>query len=653
MLNDYTRVTAKDIHDLVAAAIAEAERHVDGILSVEGERTFSDTLLPLDEISAICRDAHGRGPFMARVHTDPQVRDAASAAEERLDRWQVDLDSRVDLYRALLAYAETDDARALEGERARFLEHRLRDFRRAGMDLPVAQREEVAELRGRLSDVGVAFQRNVDEHADWLDLTREELDGLPDSFVERLSPGDEDGTYRVSLDYPERFPFLFQARRRDLRKALLVKSWNVAVAANRPLLIEALTIRERIADLLGFADWAHYAMEVRMADPAAVEAFYADLVPALTVRAEDELAAMRAMLGDDEGDEGVQAWDPLYYDTQMRIRDYGVDQNEVAEYFPLAQVLDGMLALTAEVFGLRYRRVDDARAWHPDVVAHEILDADTGEHLAHFCTDLHPRPGKYNHAAAFTLVPGRRRPDGAYERPVSAIVANFTRPSADGPSLLKHEEVLTLFHEFGHILHQCLTTAEFVRFSGTSTEGDFVEAPSQIMENWCWEVGVLQRFARHHATGEPIPPRLVDQLVAARDLNEGITQLRQCYYGLLDLAVHTTKGDRDLDALTREAFTVTGLPFPDEPTFFLASFTHLMGGYDAGYYGYLWSRVYGDDMYGRFEEAGVTSPEVGRAYREAILEPGGSEDAEVMLRRFLGREPSNEAFLRRLGLETG
>jgi thimet oligopeptidase len=652
MTNDYTTATAEQVRDIVSAAITAVEQRVEEILAVEGQRTFADTLLPFDEIAALTGDAYGRAPFLARVHPDPDVRAAASAEDERLRRFAVSLDSRTDLHAALLAYAGTDEARALEGSRARLLQHQLRDFRRAGTDLPQEQREEVESLRGRLTEVELAFGRNVDEHEDGLDLTREELDGLPDSFVERLSPGEAPGTYRVSLDYPERYPFLSQARRRDLREVLQRKSWNIAVDQNRPLMSEALEIRDRLATLLGAEDWAHHAMEVRMADPKAVAAFYAELVPPLQARAAAELEVIADLLHEDEGDDVVQIWDTQYYDTQLRRRDYGLDQNEVAEHFPLEQVMDGMFALTSEVFGLRYERVAEARAWHPDVALYEIRDADSDAHIAHFYTDLLPRPGKYNHAAAFTLVPGRLDGDGRYRRPVSAIVANFTPPAGDVPSLLTHTEVITLFHEFGHILHQGLTTAELVRFSGTSTERDFVEAPSQIMENWCWDVGVLQRFARHHRSGEPIPPTMVEQLIAARDLNEGIFQLRQCFYGAIDLAIHTTSEERDLDALTRGAFQVTGLPYP-ESTFFLSSFAHLMGGYDAGYYGYLWSRVYGDDMYSRFAEEGVTDPEVGRSYRRIILEQGGTKDAEALLREFLGRAPSNVPFLRKLGIDPG
>ena len=265
------------------------------------------------------------------------------------------------------------------------------------------------------------------------------------------------------------------------------------------------------------------------------------------------------------GDDDLQLWDWRYYDTQLRRTEYGVDLHAVAAYFPLQQVLDGMLEVTGEVFGLEYRPIAGAAVWHPDVRSFTIVDVASGEDIAVVHMDLHPREGKFSHAAAFTLVGGRRLPDGSYRRPVSAIVANLTKPTAERPSLLLHDEVVTLFHEFGHILHQTLTTAETARFSGTSTERDFVEAPSQIMEHWCWRPEVLTRFARHHETGEPIPAELVDQLVAARDLNVGVVNLRQVQFGILDMGLHgprrpedgtTADGARDLDAILRRAESV-------------------------------------------------------------------------------------------------
>lgn len=632
-------------------ALAEAETVVAGVVAQTAERTFANTLGPLDDASGLLAGAYGRGGFMARVHPDPAVRAAGRAAEERIEKWQVELVFRDDLFRAINDYATTDDARALQGERGRALEHWLRDLRRAGHALGPDERAEVLRLRSRLVELATAFQRNVDDAHDGLELTREDLVGLDESYVERLRPGAVDGTYRVSLDYPELFPFLERSERRDLREALLRQDFNKARTENTPVLEEALTLRRRIARLLGYPSWAAYAIEVRMArTPEAVDSFYQELVGPLTVKAADELRALGAALRDDTGTSQLQVWDWRFYDDKRRRTEFGVDQAEVAAHFPLERVLQGMFDLTGDVFGLDYRRVDDASPWHPDVMTFQILDRATGRSLAHCYLDLFPRDGKFGHAAAWILQAGREPRGGERVPAVSAVVANFTRPSANGPSLLRHNEALTLFHEFGHVLHQCLTRTELNRFAGTQTETDFVEAPSQIMEHWMWDPDVLTRFARHHRTGEPLPVELVERLVAARDLNVGLRTLRQCYFGYLDLAFHGPEQERDLDVIYRRAWEVTGLPFPED-TFDPASFGHLLGGYDAGYYGYLWSNVYGDDMFSRFEEEGVTSPSVGTAYRREILECGGSRDAIDLLRAFLGREPSNRAFLRRLGIE--
>src|SRR5690606_38260462 len=272
-----------------------------------------------------------------------------------------------------------------------------------------------------------------------------------------------------------------------------------------------MRIRARIAELFGQRSWAHHQLEERMAkEPAAVEAFYSELQPPLTEAARREIAEMQQLLAADTGDPDarLEVWDWRYYDTRLRRERHGVDPNEVANYFPLERVLDGLFAITGDVFGVEYQPAE-LDTWHPDVRSYAVRDRASGELLAHFHMDLFPREGKYSHAAAFTLVPGRRLPDGTYQKPMSAIVANFTKPAADRPSLLQHSEVETLFHEFGHILHQVLTRAELVRFAGSSTETDFVEAPSQIMEHRTWRPEVLATFARHYETGEPIPESLV------------------------------------------------------------------------------------------------------------------------------------------------
>jgi len=651
MLYDYSAVTADSVRREVESGLAEAERLIRRITPEFGKRSYDNTLRLLDEAVARIWLAYGRSAFMARVHPEAAVRDAGQAAEEKLTKWQVELPFRTELAKAVRDYGATDEAGTLIGERRRLLDHWLRDFRRAGHDAPAEQRDEVQRLRQRLVELEVLFQRNVDEYDDALELTREELVGLDDDYIARLTPGRREATYRVSLDYPEVFPFLDQAERRDLRQQLEHKLLNRAARANRPILEEILALRRRVAELLGYDSWAAFSLEVKMAaEPARVDAFYDGLLGPLRDKARTEIDRMTRLLEADTGETLLRSWDRRYYDEQIRRRELGIDAAEVAAHFPLERVVDGMFELCGEVFGLDFEQLDNETAWHPDASLYQIRDRASGAHLAHFYADLFPRSGKFGHAAAFTLVPGRLEQDGAFQPPVSAIVANFTRPSEDGPSLLRHDEVLTLFHEFGHILHQCLSRAETTRFSGTETEQDFVEAPSQIMEHWAWDADVLSRFARHHRTGQPIPSRLVGQLTAARDLNVCVKTLRQCYYGLLDRALHGPEQERDLDCIYREAWDVTGFPL-HEGTFDPASFAHLVGGYDAGYYGYLWSKVYGDDMYSRFAQEGVTSPVVGADYRREVLERGGSRDAMEHLRAFLGREPSEEAFLRLLGIE--
>jgi thimet oligopeptidase len=653
MLFDYTGVTAESVTEAADAALTAADALVADAVATVVAPSFATTLRPLELAGAEIAIGYGRGAFMARVHPEATVRDAGQAAEERITKWRVTIAFREDVYRAVSAFAATEEAAALTGERRRLLDHWLRDFRRAGHELPADRRAELERLRSRLVELEVNFGRNLDEARDWIELTREELDGLPDDFVERLKPGDAPGTYRVSLDYPEINPFLMEARSRPHREALFRKNWSQAAEVNRPLLVEALEVRRRIAALLGHPTWAHFAMEVKMAaDPERVRSFYEELVPHLEAATRRELTTLQAM-HQAAGEEGsVQSWDWLYYDTRQAREEHGVDQNVVSEYLPLDAVIDGMFALTGEVFGLEYRRVPEACAWDPSVQLFEIRNKANGTLLAHFYADLFPREGKFGHAAAYPLVIGHRRADGGYQRPVSVIVANFTPPSGDRPSLLRHGphgEIDTLFHEFGHILHMSLTQAEFTRFSAAETEWDFVEAPSQIMEHWVWEPDVLARFARHFRTGEPIPRELVKSMAASRYLNVGLRGTRQVFLGLMDLALHATEEPPDVDDAIRTTHAVTQLPYP-EGTFMLAGFGHVMGGYDAGYYGYLWAEVIGDDMWGRFMREGITSPAVGAEYRRAVLEPNGSRSGDDLVADFLGRPASSETYLRLRGM---
>lgn len=649
MLHDYTSVAATDITDVTEIAIAEAESLLAAVIDGEGSRTYANTMAPLDAVGVLISDASGEGSFMAKVHPDAEIRAAGVAAGERSSKWATDLLMRPELAAAIRKYATTDDAAALEGLEARNLEFWLRDLRRAGHDLAEADQSRLRELRQRLIELQVAFNSNLNEWDDAIEMTRDDLAGLPETYIERLGPGNAEGTYRVSMDYPDYIPFIEEADNRELRRQMQFKFWNRAAEENTPLMAEAVAARNEVAYLLGHDTWADYALEVKMADPDGVDVLYASILPGLKKRGMQELAVLQELADADLANDPIRSWDWMYYHSQQRRRDFGINQNEVAQYFPLETVVDGMFEITGEVFGLEYREVPEPRAWHEDVKLYEIRNPGEDRPIAYFYADLFPREGKFGHAACFSIRGGMRTEDGSYRAPVSAVVANFTKPGPGSPSLLKHDEVLTLFHEFGHVLHFSLTTVDHPRFAGYDTEWDFVEAPSQIMEHWMWQPEVLQRFARHHETGATIPTDLVERLAAVRDQNIGLSTLRQVFLGKFDLAIHTGPSDIDLDQATRDAFALTLIPY-HEGTHFAASFGHLMSGYDAGYYGYQWAKVYGDDMFSVFADEGILSPDVGARYRNEVLARGFSRDAIEHLRAFLGREPSPTAYLENLGL---
>ncbi len=653
---NWAETNADDVRRGVSDAIRTADRLADEIAAVpDAQRSFDNTVLPLDQISNVLGQASGAFGFLSQVSDDPELRSVAHAEEERLDVFATSLGFREPIDRALKAYAQRAELEALPDDARRLLEFALRDYRRNGFGLPLAERDALQQLHERLVGLGIKFRRQIDEYEDAIDVSREALSGLPESYINRLQKTEANGAtrYRVSLDYPELHPFLDSADDAELRRELFLKNHNKAADQNVEVLEEAIGVRDEIARRLGYESWASYILEIRMArQPDAVLEFLVDLEQRLGAKLSADLAA----LGDEQERRsgtraavGIADW--RYYTNRVIQREYQVDPFAVAAYFPLEAVLQGMFDIYQRLVGVRFepRPESATTAWHPDALPYDIVDTKSGETLARFYMDLHPRAGKFGHAAAFTLRSGRRLSgEAGYQQPISAIVANFTRPGADSPSLLRHSEVITLFHEFGHILHQTLTRTNYTRFSGTRVERDFVEAPSQMLEHWCWQPAMLQSFSRHHESGDPLPSDLIGRMIESRFVSSGIATLRQIYFSRLDMAYHGPGAQKDTDAIARELHPITGFPFPED-THFQAGFGHLFG-YDAGYYGYLWSRVFGDDMFTRFEQPGASVAAVGREYRTGILELGGTKDAEELIRNFLGREPNADAFLRELGL---
>jgi thimet oligopeptidase len=390
-----------------------------------------------------------------------------------------------------------------------------------------------------------------------------------------------------------------------------------------------------------------------------VNDFYKELRPLVRRKAKldwaEFTAAKREHVGDPQAE--LYPWDQSFYEKRLMKSKYAVDSEKVREYFPLQRVIDGLFSITQSLYGLEYREVTDhasskgRKRWHPDVRLYEVYDKSSGELLGEFFLDLHPRPNKYNHAAMWGLIPRKVWPDGRVQLPLAALVCNFTKPTDGKPSLMSHDEVETFFHEFGHCLHGILTGTSYGRFSGTAVPRDFVEAPSQMFENWVWDPRVVNTFAAHYKTGEPLPEKLLQGMLDARNLGSGMKAEHQFYYALVDMAYHTQEDETvDSTKIATDLFGQIELYEPVDGTHFQSSFGHLVG-YEAGYYGYMWSKVYAEDMFQRFKELGMLDPKAGQYYREKILARGGSMDALEMVEDYLGRKPEMEPFLRHLGLD--
>ena len=631
---DFDKLTPEIVARECEAAMTSCDEMIAEIVAIPAaQRTFANTLMALETTMDLIQRTDGRYCFMVYVSSDEPLRETAREWDEKLSQYAVQLGFREDLYDAVKEASATPEAAALAGEERRLVDNALRDYRRNGFDLLKEQRQRVQELFAQLVTLGTEYRKAIDTWDDAIVVDREDLAGMPDRWIDSLKTVEDDGKtkYRVSLDYPEIMPFMDNAESGPWRRELFMKNQNKAGVANIKVLEDAIRMRNEIATLLGYDSWAAYVVEKRMAKTrGAVDTFLQELFPKLEKKALGDMAKLGEAKQAHVGDSHIEIWDWWYYTQHLLKTKFAVDDFEVANYFPLDACIDGLFMVTQELLGIRYEAAPDAPKWHEDVQAFDIFNADSGsEPIARFYMDLFPRPNTFGHAAAFTLVGGRRLPDGTYQTPVSAIVANFTKPTADAPSLLRHSEVVTFFHEFGHILHQTLTQADYLEFSGSSTERDFVEAPSQMLEHWVWDRDVLRRFTRHHETGEPLPEKLLDAMIAAKNVSSGIQYLRQLFFARLDFTFHSPGFNGDTTAALKDLYHVTGFPYP-EGTHFHSGFGHLFG-YDAGYYGYLWSRVFGDDMFTRFEKAGVLDRKTGLDYRRKILERGGTVDGDVLV----------------------
>jgi thimet oligopeptidase len=628
-----------EITQLCNQAIESTQKKLDALIQSSKN--------PLHDFEQICAEFSNQSAaltFMKDVSTEDALRKEAAQCEEKIDQFSIEIFTRKELYLAL------KNQKNLPSSDQRLWTKTLRNFENNGLNLPDPSREEMKKLSQTLSKLETQFNTNLNEDNSTVEFTQNELEGLPKSFIESLNKS-PNGNLIVPVKGPHTTRILDNAVQSKTRKKMLFAYENRASEKNTKLYQQALEIRKKIASLMGYKNWADFRLIDRMAkDSESALNFLNNLKKKLTVRNQADLAKLLKFKKQlDSTATQVDAWDIRYLAYQLMKRDYQLDDEVIRTYFPQEIAVRGMFELYSKLLGVRFIEVKNAKVWAPHVQFFQILDNRSNQIVGYFYTDFIPREGKYGHAAAFTLRSGQQVNSETYLAPVSAIVANFTPPESGKPVLLSHSEVRTLFHEFGHIMHQTLTRAPFSSLSGTKVARDFVEAPSQMLENWVFSPQVLTLISGHYQDPtKKLPTPILQKIVQARDFNLGYFYTRQLVFGLFDMICHTAEKIPDVTQLYHQLHQeLVGIP-AIEGGHFPATFGHLMGGYDAGYYGYLWSDVYAMDMFTRFEAEGLTNNEVGTRYRRAILEKGNMQEAYDLLKEFLGREPNSNAFFKKL-----
>jgi thimet oligopeptidase len=594
------------------------------------------TLEAFDGAFAALSEAASRASLARNVHPDAALRDAAELAEQEVDALSTELSLDRGLYDALAGV----DPAGLDPASRHLLEKSLRDFRRAGVDRDEPTRARVRELREELVRIGQEFGRNIKDDVRRIAVDPAALDGLPEDWRRAHPPG-PDGKVVLTTDNTDYVPFLTYARSGEAREALWRQYRLRGHPRNLDVLDRMLSRRSELAAILGYPSWAAYVTEDKMIGSAdAAAAFVERIAAAAGPRmARDHAQLLERKRQEAPGAARVEPWDSAYLQERVKAEQYGFDAQSVRPYLEYRRAKQGVLDVTARLFGVTYRPAPDAPVWHPEVEAYDVVDG--GALLGRVYLDMHPRDGKYKHYAQFTLASGQR----GVRLPEGVLVCNFPRPVDGRPALMEHGDVRTFFHEFGHLLHHVLGGhTRWAGQSGVATEWDFVEAPSQLLEEWVWDPGVLATFARHVDTGAPVPAELVARMKAADEYGKGLMVRQQMFYAATSLELHRRPpAGLDTTALVaelQERYT----PFRHVPgTYFQESFGHL-DGYSAIYYTYMWSLVIAKDLLGPFREAGLLDPGPARRYRKAVLEPGGSKPAAALVEDFLGRPHAFDAY---------
>lgn len=657
----FDAIRAEHIVPAVRAELEEGRRRMAAIEAVTSP-TFANTFGAFDSMSEGLERAMSIAGHLEAVATTPEIRAAYSSVQPEVSAFSSSVYLSAPLYKSLRNFAETAEARALKGAKKRFVETTLADFRRAGAELDAAGKERLAAIDVELTTISLKFSQNVLDATNSFELIvtdRAQLSGLPESAIdaarESASAKGKEG-YRFTLQAPSYIAVMTYADDAALRERLY-RAFNTRATRgehdNRPILARMLELRGEKAKLLGFDSFADLAVDDRMAKTGQnARKFVQDLekkTRAFFDRENAELANFRRELEGKSAPE-IAPWDATYYAEKLRRARFDFDEEALRPYFSLQGVLDGLFVIASRLYGVAIEPWTDAPVWHETVRAYRMLDGK--KELGGFYVDVFPRESKRDGAWMQGLVSGTG-PDG---RHLGLFAANVTPPVGGKPALLTHREVETMFHEFGHLMHHMLSSTELRSHAGTNVAWDFVELPSQIMENWTWDRGALDLFAHHYETGATIPEDLFSKMQKARTFRAANMQMRQLGFAEVDLALHmdfdTATSGNVLDYARTISSRFTPVALPDDYAM-IASFGHLFSspvGYAGGYYSYKWAEVLDADAFSKFSKEGVLSSEVGGAFRERILSRGSSEDPKELFAAFMGREPDPQALLQRSGL---
>jgi len=665
-LPPFSAIRAEHVKPAIEQILADSRTQVQDLLATPpAQWSWANLVEPLDDMGEKLSRAWSPVSHLNAVMNSPELREAYESCLPLLSQYFTELGQNQALFEAYQQLADSTEFASLDQAQQTIIEHALRDFRLSGIALPAAQQKRYGELQMRLSELQSRFSNQVlDATQAWTKQIKDaaQLDGLPESALEQAKQAAEarelEG-WLITLDFPSFYAVMTYANDRALREEVYTafctrasdQGPHAGELDNGPIIDEILLLRQELAELLGFANYAELSLATKMADSTdQVLGFLRDLGQRSRSYAEQDLAALRAYAAE-QGCDDLQPWDSGYYSEKLRQHRYAISQEVLRPYFPVNTVIKGMFGIVQKLYGIELREVEQFERWHADARLFEVLEE--GEVIGLFFLDLYARSGKRGGAWMDGCRDRRLLPGGELQRPIAYLVCNFTPPAGGKPALLTHDETTTLFHEFGHGLHHLLTRVNYASASGINgVAWDAVELPSQFMENWCWEPEGLALISGHFETGEPLPQELLDKMLAAKNFQSGMGMLRQIELSLFDFELHVRKEpeltpQQVLDKVRDETSILRAPAFNR----FQNGFSHIFaGGYAAGYYSYKWAEVLSSDAFSRFEEEGVLNETTGRAFRDNILARGGSEAPMALFVAFRGREPSIDPLLRHLGL---